>query len=90
MHSGMFFVYKHSSPNCYAEKSRRFKQQMFLRGYAKKNVGRDQDLIATLGFFDQEKDEPINAPLDQLFSQPTIEVSKDLPHETTRKPENPA
>jgi len=47
---------------------------MFLRGYAKKNASKDQELVATLGFFDETIDDPKDAPLDPLFSQPaTIE-----------------
>ena len=42
MGSGMFFNWTRAKPEAYVEKTKRFKQQLFLRGFAKKNVARDQ------------------------------------------------
>ena len=50
--TGMFFTWNRAGPDCYTEKSKRFNQKQFLRGYAKKSAAKDQEKVATLGFFD--------------------------------------
>ena len=56
LNSGMFFNWNRKTHDCYVEKTKRFNQKNFLRGFAKKNVKRDQELVATLGFFDIKAD----------------------------------
>ena len=68
MNSGMFFNWNRKTHDCYVEKTRRFNQKNFLRGFAKKNVKRDQDLVATLGFFDIDTDKKKKGPIDPVFS----------------------
>ena len=51
--SGMFFHYSRASTSCRCEKTKRFKQQNYLRGFAKKEEAAT-DMVASLGFFDQE------------------------------------
>ena len=80
MNSGMFFNWSRTSQECHVEKTKKFKQKDYLRGFAKINVARDQEKVANLGFFDESEDEKErkDAPLDPLFSQSAVvEESKD-------------
>ena len=80
MNSGMFFNWSRTNQECHVEKTKKFKQKDYLRGFAKINVARDQEKVANLGFFDESEDEKErkDAPLDPLFSQSAVvEESKD-------------
>ena len=51
-YTGVFFVWDRKFTETYVEKTKKFQQKNFLRGFAKKNVTSDLDLVASLGFFD--------------------------------------
>ena len=79
MNSGMFFNWSRTSTETHVEKTKKFKQRDYLRGYAKINVAMDQEKVANLGFFDESEDDRKDAPLDPLFSQSALaEESKDM------------
>ena len=56
-----------------------------MRGFAKKNVKRDQDLVATLGFFDIDTDKKKKGPIDPVFSQPCTQPKEEEEKESKKK-----
>ena len=88
MNSGMFFKWSRTSPETFVEKSKRFNQKNFMRGFAKKNVDTDQQMVADLGFFDQDNlVQEDNEPLDPIFSQSQpAEETKDPVMEEEKEP----
>ena len=54
LNMGVFTEFKRTSPEMKVQKSRTFRQQNFLKGFAKKNSQEDSQKTAELGFCDSQ------------------------------------
>ena len=77
--TGVFCVWNRKNIEVSVEKTKKFKQTDFLKGFAKKNVPSDQEMVACLGFAEENSKKPAAAAVtssEAPTAKPTSKKAK--------------
>ena len=88
--TSVYYKWERKVAEVYVEKGKKFKQTDFLKGYAKKDVPTDQEMVACLGFADVKvKKTPAAAAAaakEAAPVEPVVEAKEEAKKEETKKP----